>query len=102
MEKKKQDNEVVQRIMAVLENWIDPFQYDEQLCHLASGIVATDEVKTDLLNAHAKGLDALGSFATERMVEDGKKTLMPLTQLSCRHCLRSIRKNVGLKPHKHQ
>ena len=67
---------VVQRIMAVLENWIEPFKSDQQLCHLASGIVSPDEVKTDLLNAHAKRLEALRSFANERLGEDEKERLV--------------------------
>ena len=54
-----------------MENWIDPFQSDEQLYHMASGIVATD-----LLNAHAKGLEATRSFANERLREDGNKDFL--------------------------
>ncbi len=57
--------------MAIMENWIDPFQSDEQLYHMASGIVATD-----LLNAHAKGLEATRSFANERLREDGNKDFL--------------------------
>ncbi len=71
--KKQMQDALVQRIMAVLENWIEPFQSDQQLCHLASGIVSTDEVKTDLLNAHIKGLESLRSFANERLGEDEKR-----------------------------
>ena len=63
----------MQRITGVVENWINPFHSDEQLCHLASKLVATEEVKTDLLNAHDKGLEALRSFADERLGEDGTK-----------------------------
>ena len=63
--------------MPVLENWIEPFQFDQQMCHLASGTVSTDEVKTDLLNAHAKGLEALRLFANERLWMMKKKVFMP-------------------------
>ena len=99
------DEAVVHSIMAVLENWIDPFQSHEQLCHLASGIVATDEVKTYLLNAQAKGLEALGSCANERLGEDGKKdcyAVLPQLQLKTFSPIRWGRQNVDLKPHKRQ
>jgi len=71
------DEAVVQRIAEVVEKWIDPFQSDEQLCHLASGLVATEEVKTALLNAHDKGLEALRSFADERLGRMEPSTSMP-------------------------
>jgi len=63
----------VQRTVVAVENWIDPFQCDEQLCHLASGVVATEEVETDLLNARDKELEALRSFADERLGKNGTK-----------------------------
>jgi len=73
----KNDEAVVQRITGVVENWIDPFQSDEQLCQLASGLVATEEVKTDLLNVHDKGLESLRSFADERLGRMEPRTSMP-------------------------
>ena len=66
----------MQRIAGVVENWIDLFQSDEQLCHFASGLVATEEMKTDLLNAHDKGLEALRSFADERLGRIEPRTAM--------------------------
>ncbi len=77
--KKQMQDAVVQRIVAVLENWIEPLESDQQLCHLESLIVSTDEVKTDMLNAHAKGLEALRSFANERLGEDEKMLLCCVT-----------------------
>ncbi len=65
--------------------------------------MATDEVKTDLLNAHAKGLEALRSFANERLGEDGKKDFYAvLPQLQLKTFSSMGKKKVGLKPHKHQ
>jgi len=89
------DEAVVQRIAGVVENWIDPFQSDEQLCHFASGLVATEEMKTDLLNAHDKGLEALRSFADQTLGngEDGTKdfySTLPQLQLMT---FSSMRKN---------
>jgi hypothetical protein len=69
----QEDEAVVQRIAACVENWINPFHSDEQLYHLASGLVATEEVKADLLNAHDRGLKTLRTFAEERLEEDGTK-----------------------------
>jgi len=63
----KDDESLVQHIAGVVENWIDPFQSVEQLCHFASGFVATEEnKKTDLLNVHDKGMEALRLFADQR------------------------------------
>ena len=97
------DEAVVQRIAGVVENWIDPFQSDDQLCHLASGLVATEEAKTDLLNAHDKGLEVLRSFANERLGEDVIKDFYAtLPQLQLKIFSSMGRRNMGVKQHKHQ
>ena len=91
----RDDEAVVQRIAGVVENWIDPFQSDEQLCHFASGLVATEEVKTNLLlNAHDKGLEALRSFADQRLgrMEDGTKDFYSTLPLQLK-TFSSMRKN---------
>jgi len=69
----KDDEAAVQSITACIENWINPFQSDEQLCHLASGHVATEDVKRDLLDARQRGVGSLRTFAADRLGKDGTK-----------------------------
>jgi len=73
----KEDEAVVQRIAGVVENWIDPFQSDEQLS-LCIWSCGKEEVKTDLLlNAHDKGLEALRSVADQRLGSTEPRTSIP-------------------------
>ena len=43
----------LQQIAAcIIDNWINPFTSDGQLCHLASGQFTTDEIQLDPFERH--------------------------------------------------
>ena len=64
--KKEDDEAVLPCIAAGIENWTSSFHSDQQLCHLASGLVATEEQKEHLSNAHKRALKTLRTIAEER------------------------------------
>jgi len=63
---------------------------------LASGLVATEEVKTDVLNAPNKELEDMTSFGDGRLAEDGTKDFYATPpQLQLKTFSRSGRKKRG-------
>lgn len=61
----EQDVEALTQLLSV--TWINPFQETNDLIHLATGLVATTEVKDDLLLAKEKGEQAYKSFVQDRL-----------------------------------
>ena len=68
-----EDKAAMRRIETCITNWINPFQADDKLYHLASGINATSDISADLSGAHAKGEEAVKEFVCERLDTDGQK-----------------------------
>lgn len=52
-----------------LENMVNPFEPGRtELVHLTSGVVATDDVRTDLLKANCIGEERLQTFLTDKLL----------------------------------
>ena len=63
----KRDEEDVQKVMEVIQQWRNPFEPSDELMTLSSGCVASGSVKDDLLNAEEKGKFAFASFVSNRL-----------------------------------
>ena len=68
----KKDEQAVEKVVAVLSMWRNPFKDDEGdvLCNIASGISAPEDVKTDLLCADNTGKDKAMKFVRDRLVSE--------------------------------
>ena len=64
------DEEALQSLITCTENWLNPFECNEQLCHLVSGLVTTEE-QANLNNAQEKSVELLKIFARERIEMTG-------------------------------
>ena len=57
--RKEADEQSVQNILSTIDSMIDPFTHDsEELVSLSSGLVASNDVKSDLLKAENRGEEA--------------------------------------------
>ena len=64
----KQDNPDVDKIVETTNGMINPFEYEEEeLLHIASGTVATEEVEKDLQSAYDRGEAAFIALCKERL-----------------------------------
>eukprot|EP00057_Strongylocentrotus_purpuratus_P028770 XP_011683244.1 PREDICTED: uncharacterized protein LOC105447183 [Strongylocentrotus purpuratus] len=72
----KRDQEDVQRIMETVTSLANPFEdvtcTSSEIVHLASGVVASSDVSTDLMVAEAKGDAAFTSYCQERLQDNDK------------------------------
>ena len=66
------DELMIHQVITCIQNWVDPFQADKYLCHMASGWTAPDELVGDLLQVHERGTKALEDFAQNRLDMTGK------------------------------
>eukprot|EP00794_Sanderia_malayensis_P021369 gene21369-23451_t len=66
------DEAAVCRVYDIFSTWGNPFEFNESLFNIASGLVASPDVSRDLLNAGSCGEAALQSFFKER-VNSGEK-----------------------------
>ena len=72
-QKRMHDDELmIHQVISCIQNWVNPFQADQSLCHLASGRIAPDDLVGDLLQAHERGTKALEDFARNRLDMTGK------------------------------
>ena len=61
------DERDIQSVLEVINNiFINPFSDNDLLC-ISNGLVATDEVKYDLLTAREKGIKAMVTFHESRL-----------------------------------
>ena len=67
--RKKFDEKSVQACYQTIEQWNNPFQPQENLIVLLSGVVAIEEVQKDLLQAKEVGQTRLDQFLNERIIE---------------------------------
>ena len=100
--RKIKDKSDVQNIISTVLNMKNPFENDPEtdpgdLVHLSSGVVAPQDVCSDLLTAHKKGDDAFITFSKERLLGeiDLNKTLKKFQLKTFTHA--SKRKRVVLK-----
>ena len=57
--RKEADEQSVQNILSTIDSMINPFTHDsEELVSLSSGLVASNDVKSDLLKAENRGEEA--------------------------------------------
>lgn len=61
------DESAVRRTHDVLLSWGNPFQASENLINLSSGLMASSDVESDLLEAHSHGEAALNTFLEDRI-----------------------------------
>ena len=67
----KTDIEAVERVLDLLENvFKNPWSKDSELTSLSTGIEATSEVRSNLLQAKEKGLAACKEFIKDRCSSD--------------------------------
>lgn len=79
MEKDKRD---VEEIVDTVKSMINPFQYDEQdLVHITSGTVATEEVKSGLQSAYNEGEKKFVTFCKERIQSEEVDLLASMKKL---------------------
>lgn len=66
------DEEDVSKVQSTLSTWIDPFAQSasDELCHLASGMTASEHLERDLLSAFDRGKGALMEFIQKRLVSN--------------------------------
>ena len=65
---KAQHEKEVLSVMTTLESVVNPFEVDRtELVHLTSGLVATEEVKSELLTAKQRGERSLQTFIKEKV-----------------------------------
>ena len=65
---KAQHEKEVLSVMTTLESVVNPFEVDRtELVHLTSGLVATEEVKSELLTAKQRGEHHLQTFIKEKL-----------------------------------
>ena len=100
--RKIKDKSDVQNIISTVLNMKNPFENDPEtdpgdLVHLSSGVVAPQDVCSDLLTAHKKGDDAFIAFSKERLLGeiDLNETLKKFQLKTFTHA--SKRKRVVLK-----
>ena len=60
----------VQSILSMLQSCQDPFAGSDSLCNFVTGLVASEEVENDCLQAKNKGESALKDFMTNRLDGD--------------------------------
>ena len=64
----QRDKQDVRSVMEMIESWVDPFnESTDCLVNLSSGIRASVDIESDMLNAHSKGSDALQQFVEDRL-----------------------------------
>lgn len=64
----KRDNADVDKIVETTNGMINPFEYEEEeLLHIISGTVATEEVEKDLQSAYDRGETAFIALCNERL-----------------------------------
>ena len=79
----KRDEKDVQHLIEVLtETFIDPFSSNDLLC-ISNGVLATEEVRDDLLTAKTKGEEKMQTFINNRLLEEGKASMFdPIKKLN--------------------
>jgi hypothetical protein len=60
------DEDAVSRVVSTIKNWINPFSQKHELVIISTGIEATPNIKTDLLNAIKVGEHKYENFKTEQ------------------------------------
>lgn len=65
------DENDVQKVQATLTNWRNPFIPSDtnEICQLASGVIATKKLEDDLLMAYDKGNKAMEAFIKVGLVK---------------------------------
>ena len=78
--KMSRDQDDVRKVLSTLDNWIDPFSSSEsgEICHLASGIEATEHIQRDHLTAHEKGEQAWLKYTQERLIKNNVSIYQPI------------------------
>ena len=64
IERDEKDVHTISNLFQTL--WSSPFE-ENDLINLSTGVIATEDVKHDLLNAYDKGVDAYNKFAEEQL-----------------------------------
>ena len=76
------DETAVANISSTIESMINPFETpQEELVCISSGVIASAEVKSDLLNAEEKGESALIDFMDQRLLSPTKDFFSPLKNM---------------------
>ena len=73
-----QDEQDVQKVKQVIESWVNPFLPSEDMSSLASGYIAGEVTKKDMLKARDTGNTALQNFCRERIVTTEVDFFKPL------------------------
>ena len=57
------------KLINMMEAWTNPFSYSEQnvIVNLASGLMVTEDLQQDLLNAYTIGETSLNTFIEKRL-----------------------------------
>jgi hypothetical protein len=71
----------VQHIVSNLEEHVNPFEESDDLIHLTSGLVASQNVADDLLGAEQMGMAALENFTDKRLNSNAEEFHAPLKKL---------------------
>lgn len=77
----KRDEEDVEKVREVRDNWHNPFQVSDELINISSGKVANEAIKQDLMSAQEKGQAAFTSFVNAQLINRSEDFFDPLTKL---------------------
>eukprot|EP00057_Strongylocentrotus_purpuratus_P015294 XP_011669768.1 PREDICTED: uncharacterized protein LOC105440883 [Strongylocentrotus purpuratus] len=77
----KKDNSDIQAICDTIHSMVNPFENQgNDLLHISSGVIASDALKNDLLQAKSLGQAAAEVFITERLQQGSTEFHAPLKQ----------------------
>ena len=64
------DERDVKKVETTITSSVNPFKQsdDEEICHLASELTASENVESDLLTAHEQGKRAMTTFCKRRLL----------------------------------
>lgn len=77
------DEKQVKDVIATISEMIDPFQSDSHengIVNLSSGLVAPEDVVTDLLDAFDKGNDGFEQFVSNKLLVDDPDIFSPIAK----------------------
>lgn len=78
------DERDVKKVETTITNWVNPFKQsdDEEICHLASELTASEKVESDLLTAHEQGKRAMTTFFKRRLLSSEVSFHDPIKKLN--------------------
>ena len=75
----ERDEKDVEAIVSTIRSMVNPFNVEgTDLLHLSSGVVASEEVKGDLLGAEEVGISSFSSFCKERLQKESDAFFEPI------------------------